>query len=132
MNFIIDELVCNFIITRPCECKYLSCHIFIFCCAYSMQFSASLFLFYLLNLPCDFKGQVQRAFGGFAADDGRLFFADAVDEALQFQLERFVLRNRHRLAHDFFAGKLADDEESLPMPSLAARTFFSSELSSSP
>ena len=64
--------------------------------------------FLALNLPGDFKSQVQRAFAGFAADDGRLLFADAVNKTLQFQLERFVLRNRHRLAHDSFAGKFAD------------------------
>src|ERR1035437_8928347 len=63
----------------------------------------------ILNVPRHFKRQVQRAFGGFAADDGRLFFADTVDKTLQFQLERFFLRDRHWLAHDLFAGKMADD-----------------------
>jgi hypothetical protein len=62
----------------------------------------------VLNLPRDFKRQIQRAFGGFAADDGRVFFADTIHKILQFQLERFVLRNRHRLAHDAFAAEFAD------------------------
>ena len=72
-------------------------------------FSMSLRLFYLLNLPCDFKGQIQRAFGGFAADEGRVSFANALDEALQFEFERFVFRNRHGFADDAFAAEFADD-----------------------
>src|ERR1039458_277089 len=35
--------------------------------------------------------------------------AHALDEVLQLQLKRFVLRNRHRLAHDPLAAELADD-----------------------
>jgi len=82
------------------------------------------FSFYLLNLPRDLKRQVQRAFGGFAADHRGLLRADAFDEMLQFELERFVLRDRHRLAHDFFAGKLADDGRVLSNTELGGENFF--------
>ena len=62
-----------------------------------------------LDLPGDFEGQVQRALGGGAADFGRLMRLNAVDEIAQFQLERLVLLDGHRFAHDLFAGKLAHD-----------------------
>ena len=47
--------------------------------------------------------------GGFAADHRGLLFADAFHEVHQLLLERLLLRDRHRLAHDAFAGELADD-----------------------
>src|SRR5262249_45715392 len=59
--------------------------------------------------PRDFESQIQRTFGRFAADHGRLFFAHAFDEMLQFEFERFVFRNGHGLAHNFFSGKFADN-----------------------
>src|SRR5271170_3629702 len=84
----------------------------------------ALWLFYLLNLPRDFKRQIQRAFGGFAADHRGLLRADAFDEMLQFELERFVLRDRHGFAHDFFSGKLADDGRVLADAELGGENFF--------
>jgi hypothetical protein len=72
--------------------------------------SASLRLsFLILNLSRDFKSQIQRAFGGFAADHRRLLRAYAFDKMLQFEFERFLLSDGHRLAHDFFSSELADD-----------------------
>src|SRR5665213_627012 len=83
-----------------------------------------IFSFYLLNLPRDFKRQIQRTFGGFAADHRGLLRADAFDEMLQFELERFVLRDRHGFAHDFFSGKLADDGRVLADAELGGENFF--------
>src|SRR5262245_43583299 len=47
-----------------------------------------------LNLPRNFKRQVERLFGGLTADQGSLFFAHTLNEVLQFELERFFLRER--------------------------------------
>lgn len=40
------------------------------------------FSFDLLNLPCDFKGQIQCELGGFTADHRGLLLVDAFDEML--------------------------------------------------
>src|SRR4051812_14080904 len=61
---------------------------------YSLRLCGS-FYFALLNLPCNFKRQVERVFGGFAADFGRLLRLHAFDEMLQFEFQRFVFFNRH-------------------------------------
>ena len=65
--------------------------------------------FLALDLPRNFKGQVQCLFSRFAADHGRLLFADAFDEVLEFQLERFIFGNWHGLANDFLAAEFAND-----------------------
>ena len=80
--------------------------------------------FLILNLPCDFKSQVQRAFAGFAADHRGLSFADAFDEVLQFEFERLFFRDGHRLAHDPPAGKLADDGGVFADAQLGGENFF--------
>src|SRR5437016_4817078 len=36
--------------------------------------------------------------------------SDALDKVLQFELERLLLGDRHRLAHDAFAAKLTYDD----------------------
>src|SRR5437016_3850263 len=66
-------------------------------------------LFYSLNLPGDFKRQVQRALGGFAADQRRLVRPHRFDEMLQLQFERLLFLQRHRFAHDSLAPELAHD-----------------------
>jgi len=54
--------------------SYLQCgHFFIF--SAPLAFALNLLV---LNLPRYLKRQIQRAFGGFAADNGCVFFADTV------------------------------------------------------
>ena len=62
-----------------------------------------------MDLARDLKGQVQRADGGGSIHERLLLFAHAFHEVLQFELERLLLQDRHRLAHNFFARELADD-----------------------
>src|ERR1017187_5172912 len=123
MNRIFDALAartftgfkCSFVIHKLAYARY-----------YPSQSwrTAKDFSFYLLNLPRDFKGQVQRAFGGFAADHRGLLRADTFDEMLQFELERFFFRDRHGFAHDFFSGKLADDDRVFADAELGGENFF--------
>jgi hypothetical protein len=62
-----------------------------------------------LDLARDFDGEVEGAFGAFAADDGGGLFADAADEGLEFEFEGFVLFDGDGFAHDFFSAEFADD-----------------------
>lgn len=80
--------------------------------------------FLVLNLPCNFKSQIQSAFAGFAADHRRLLRADTFDEMLQFELERFVFVDGHGLAHDFASGKFADDGGVFADAELGGENFF--------
>src|SRR5437879_12440889 len=61
----------------------------------------------LMNLARDLKRQIQRALGRFTAHQWRPVSAHRLDEIPQFQLERLLFLNRHRLPHDAFAAELA-------------------------
>src|SRR3954462_555856 len=50
-----------------------------------------------LDLARDFEGEIERAFGGLAADDWFPPGFHTLDEMLELELERLFLRDGHRL-----------------------------------
>ena len=59
-----------------------------------------------LNLAGDLKGQVKGTLGHRAADFRGKLGLDAMDEVLQFQLERLLFFDWHRFAHHFSARQI--------------------------
>ena len=73
------------------------------------------------------EGKIKRLLRGLTTDDRRLPCVDAIDETLQFHLQRLNLpQSQNRLPHNALAAKFADDGRYLLLtPSFAAKDFFS-------